>query len=30
MLHWKNGITLALVTVLVTLASVGGCGWSWN
>ena len=29
-LHWKNGITLALVAALVTLASVGGFGWSWN
>ncbi len=30
MLHWKNGIALAFVAALVTIASVGGCGWSWN
>jgi hypothetical protein len=29
-LHWKNGTTLALVAVLVAIATVGGFGWSWT
>ena len=30
MLHWKNGITLAAVSVLLALAASGGFGWTWH
>jgi hypothetical protein len=30
MLHWKNGIMVAVVSALVTISAVGGFGWSWH